>query len=256
MFHIYNLCLADLHCCVCCLLSLIFLLTILHKVSVGLRSGQFLGQSPTVTPWSSNQLLVSVGIFVKLVSWMLYSFSADSHLTWWKQIGPASTDKVAPQMLSDIKNIILDLWWLGFWGSLLLLYIHLNERKNLLPSQKTNPLYLAHVRLFCSCGYEILQTFDLHLNHLKVLSYFAPFSDIFCSATQLSGNVLGNRSLWTLIFYSNDFLFLLLTILVVDGGVNCQFSSESDCDSVGYHIIEVMNILLFFSFQKTNMGFS
>ncbi len=40
------------------LVSLIFLLTIPHRFSMGFRSGEFTGQSSTVTPWSLNQLLV------------------------------------------------------------------------------------------------------------------------------------------------------------------------------------------------------
>ncbi len=40
------------------LLFLIFLLTILHRLSMGFRSGEFAGQSSTPTPWSFNQLLV------------------------------------------------------------------------------------------------------------------------------------------------------------------------------------------------------
>ncbi len=39
------------------LVSLIFLLTIPHRFSMGFRSGEFAGQSSTVTPWSLNQLL-------------------------------------------------------------------------------------------------------------------------------------------------------------------------------------------------------
>ncbi len=38
--------------------SLVFLLTISHRFSMGFRSGKFAGQSSTVTPWSLNQLLV------------------------------------------------------------------------------------------------------------------------------------------------------------------------------------------------------
>ncbi len=37
------------------LVSLIFLLTIPKRFSMGLRSGEFAGQSSTVTPWSLNQ---------------------------------------------------------------------------------------------------------------------------------------------------------------------------------------------------------
>ncbi len=63
------------------LVSLIFLLTIPHRFSMGFRSGEFAGQSSTVTPWSLNQLLVplqcgqvpspagnEISISIKLVS--------------------------------------------------------------------------------------------------------------------------------------------------------------------------------------------
>ncbi len=40
------------------LVSLIFLLTIPHRFSLGFRLGDFAGQSSTVTPWSLSQLLV------------------------------------------------------------------------------------------------------------------------------------------------------------------------------------------------------
>ncbi len=44
------------------LVSLIFLLTIPHRFSMGFRSGEFAGQSSTVTPWSLNQLLVPLAV--------------------------------------------------------------------------------------------------------------------------------------------------------------------------------------------------
>ncbi len=44
------------------LVSLIFLLTIPHRFSIGFRSGEFAGQSSTVTPWSFNQLLVPLAV--------------------------------------------------------------------------------------------------------------------------------------------------------------------------------------------------
>ncbi len=43
------------------LVSLIFLLTIPHRFSMGFRSGEFAGQSSTVTPWSLNQLFGTFG---------------------------------------------------------------------------------------------------------------------------------------------------------------------------------------------------
>ena len=45
------------------LVSLIFLLTISQRFSMGFRSGDFAGQSSTVTPWSFNQLLVPLSVW-------------------------------------------------------------------------------------------------------------------------------------------------------------------------------------------------
>ncbi len=45
------------------LMSLIFLLTIPHRFSMGFRSGEFAGQSSTVTPWSLKQLLVPLAVW-------------------------------------------------------------------------------------------------------------------------------------------------------------------------------------------------
>ncbi len=47
------------------LVSLIFLLPILYytRFSMGFRSGEFAGQSSTVTPWSLNQLLVPLAVW-------------------------------------------------------------------------------------------------------------------------------------------------------------------------------------------------
>ncbi len=45
------------------LVSLIFLLTIPHRFSMGFRSGKFAGQSSTVIPWSLNQLLVPLAVW-------------------------------------------------------------------------------------------------------------------------------------------------------------------------------------------------
>ncbi len=56
------------------LVSLIFLLTIPHRFSMGFRSGEFAGQSSTVTPWSLNQLLVPLAVWAGAKScWNLMS---------------------------------------------------------------------------------------------------------------------------------------------------------------------------------------
>ncbi len=49
--------------CIAGSVFLIFLLTIPHIFSMGFRSGEFAGQSSTVTPWSSNQLLVPLAVW-------------------------------------------------------------------------------------------------------------------------------------------------------------------------------------------------
>ncbi len=58
------------------LVSLIFLLTILID-SLGFRSGEFAGQSSTVTPWSLNQLLVPLAVWAGAKScWKMKSVSS------------------------------------------------------------------------------------------------------------------------------------------------------------------------------------
>ncbi len=58
------------------LVSLIFLLTITHRFSLGFRSGEFAGQSSTVTAWSLNQLLVPLAVWAGVKScWKMKSAS-------------------------------------------------------------------------------------------------------------------------------------------------------------------------------------
>ncbi len=58
------------------LVSLIFLLTIPHRFSTGFRSGEFAGQSSTVTLWSLNQLLVPLAVWTGAKScWKMKSAS-------------------------------------------------------------------------------------------------------------------------------------------------------------------------------------
>ncbi len=58
------------------LVSLIFLLTIHHRFSMGFRSGEFAGQSSTVTPWSLNELLVPLAVWAGAKScWKMKSES-------------------------------------------------------------------------------------------------------------------------------------------------------------------------------------
>ncbi len=56
--------------------SLIFLLTITHRFFLGFRSGEFAGQSSTVTPWSLTQLLVPLAVWAGAKScWKMKSAS-------------------------------------------------------------------------------------------------------------------------------------------------------------------------------------
>ncbi len=72
------------------LLFLIFLLTIPHRFSMGFRSGEFAGQSSTPTPWSFNQLLVLLAVWVgakycwKMKSASLKSWSAEGSMKCFK----------------------------------------------------------------------------------------------------------------------------------------------------------------------------
>ncbi len=64
------------------LLFLIFLLTIPHRFSLGFRSGEFAGQSSTPTPWSFNQLLVTLAVLTGAKScWKMKSASLKSCLS-------------------------------------------------------------------------------------------------------------------------------------------------------------------------------
>ncbi len=112
---------------------LIFLLTIPHRFSMGFRSGEFAGQSSTVTPWSFNQLLVLLAVWAgakscwKMKSASLKSWSAEGSMKcskmYWltgavtlvfkKPNGPTPADDIAPQIITDCGNLALDSKQLG-----------------------------------------------------------------------------------------------------------------------------------------------
>ncbi len=74
------------------LLFLIFLLTIPHRFSMGFRSGEFAGQSGTVTPWSFNQLLVLLAVWAGAKScWKMKSASLKS----WSAEGRMKCSKIS-----------------------------------------------------------------------------------------------------------------------------------------------------------------
>ncbi len=68
------------------LVSLIFLFTILHRFSM-FRSGEFAGQSSTVTPWSLNQLLVPLAVWASPAGkWNLHLHKACQQKEAWSAI--------------------------------------------------------------------------------------------------------------------------------------------------------------------------
>ncbi len=74
------------------LLFLIFLLKILHRFSLGFRSGEFAGQSITPTPWSLNQLLVFLAVWAGAKScWKMKSASLKS----WSAEGSMKCSKMS-----------------------------------------------------------------------------------------------------------------------------------------------------------------
>ncbi len=119
------------------LLFLIYLLTIPHRFSMGFRSGEFAGQSSTLTPWSFNQLLALLAVWAgakscwKMKSASLKSWSAEgtmkcSKIYWQtgavtlffkKHNGPTPADDIAPQIITDCGNLTLDFKQLGLWAS-------------------------------------------------------------------------------------------------------------------------------------------
>ncbi len=119
----------------------IFLFTIPHRFSMGLRSGEFAGQLRTGIPWSLNQVLVALALCAGAKScWKMkyaspYRWSAAgsmkcSKTSWYtavltldlrKHSGPTPADYMAPQTITDCGNFTLDLKQRGFCASPLFL---------------------------------------------------------------------------------------------------------------------------------------
>ncbi len=99
------------------LVSLIFLLTIPHRFSMGFRSSEFAGQSSTPTPWPLNQLLVPLAVWAgpagklnQLLQKACQQKEAWSALKcpvltldFRKHSGPTPADNMAAQIMTDWK---------------------------------------------------------------------------------------------------------------------------------------------------------
>ncbi len=81
----------------------IFLFTIPHRFSMGLRSGEFAGQLRTGIPWSLNQVLVAK------TSWYTAVLTMDLR----KHSGPTPADDMAPQTITDRAVTVADFYHRG-----------------------------------------------------------------------------------------------------------------------------------------------
>ncbi len=116
------------------LVSLIFLLTIPHRFSMGFRSGEFAGQSSTVTPWSLNQLLLPLAVWAGPAGkWNQHLHKACQQKEAWsalkcpgrwlrwldfrKHSEPTPADDMAAQIITDCGNFTLDFKQHGFCAS-------------------------------------------------------------------------------------------------------------------------------------------
>ncbi len=122
------------------LVSLIFLLTIHHRFSMGFRSGEFAGQSSTVTPWSWSALKCPG-------RWLLT-------VDFRKHSGPTPADDMAAQIIIDCGIFTLDFKINGFCASPHFLQnrgpCFPNKIQNLLSSEKRTLDHWATVQFFFS----------------------------------------------------------------------------------------------------------
>ncbi len=152
----------------------IFLFTIPHWFSMGLRSGVFAGQLRRGMPWSLNQVLVALALCAgakscwKMKSASPYCWSAAgsmkcSKTSWYtavlaldlrKHSGPTPADDMAPQTITDCGNFTLDLKQRGFCASPLFLQTlgpwFPKEMQNLLSSENITLDHSAAVQSFLS----------------------------------------------------------------------------------------------------------
>ncbi len=152
----------------------IFLFTIPHRFSMGLRSGEFAGQLRTGIPWSLNQVLVALALCAgakscwKMKSASPYSWSAAGSMKWsktsWymavltldlrKHSEPTPADDMAPQTITDCGNFKLDLKQLGFCASPLFIQTlgpwFPKEMQHLLSSENITLDHSAAVQSFLS----------------------------------------------------------------------------------------------------------
>ncbi len=127
----------------------IYLFTIPHRFSMGLRSGEFAGQLRTGIPWSLNQVLVALALCAGPVGKCnLHLHKVGHQLDLRKHSGPTPADDMAPQTITDCGNFTLDLKQRGFCASPLFLQTlgpwFPKEMQNVLSSGSGSLLFVTY----------------------------------------------------------------------------------------------------------------
>ncbi len=228
------------------LLSLIFLLTIPHKFSMGFRSGEFAGQSSTPTPWSFNQLLVllavvgrcqillenEISIFKKLVSRRKHEVLQNFLVNGCSDVGFQKTQwtntsrwHCTPNHHRLWKlNTGLQATWTMSFSTLLLL------SPGKMPLMTTVAKFLDTTVCGGSwCLYPSLSPFLVKFTQIleSILldnPHKAAVLSVVCGrkrcttnfpCTQLSVNMLGYSTLWTASFFGSECLWLTLLVSMI-----------------------------------------
>ncbi len=140
---------------------------------MGFKSGEFSGQSSTVTPWSLNQLLVALAVCLP-GKWNQHLHKACQQKEAWsalklkvdfrKHSGPTPADDMAAQIITKCGNFTLDFKQHGFCASPLFLQTlgawFPNEMLHLLSSEKSLD-HRATVQFFFSKSND----FAIHIFH-------------------------------------------------------------------------------------------
>ncbi len=201
----------------------IFLFTIPHRFSMGLRSGEFAGQLRTGIPWSLNQVLVALALCAGAKwSWSAAGSMKCSKTSWYtaaltldlrKHSGPTPADDMAPQTITDCGNFTLDLKQRGFCASPLFLQTlgpwFPKEMQNLLSSENITLDHSAAVQSFLSLAQARRFWRCLLFKRMRQLK---PMSCIrLCVVVLEALTPAAVHSLWISPTFLNGFCFTILS---------------------------------------------